>query len=62
MHKVAVLISTYNGEKFFEEQLDSILKQEAVDVDVYIRDDGSEEKFINVLKKINNDKVHIKKL
>ena len=39
-----------------EEQLDSILKQEAVDVDVYIRDDGSEEKFINVLKKINNDK------
>ena len=45
MHKVAVLISTYNGEKFFEEQLDSILKQEAVDVDVYIRDDGSEEKF-----------------
>ena len=59
MHKVAVLISTYNGEKFFEEQLDSILKQEAVDVDVYIRDDGSEEKFINVLKKINNDKVHI---
>ena len=57
MHKVAVLISTYNGEKFFEEQLDSILKQEAVDVDVYIRDDGSEEKFINVLKKINNDKV-----
>ena len=39
--KVAVCISTYNGEKYLAEQLDSILHQEGVDVTLFVRDDGS---------------------
>lgn len=48
--KIAVVISTYNGEKYLEEQLDSIINQENVDVDIYVRDDGSEDNTINILK------------
>lgn len=41
MKSVAVLMSTYNGEKFLREQLDSILAQEGVRVSLFVRDDGS---------------------
>lgn len=49
--KVMVLISTYNGEKYLEELLDSVLKQKNVDVDILIRDDGSTDNTINIIKK-----------
>ena len=40
MDKVAILMSTYNGEKYLDEQIGSILAQEGVDVTLYIRDYG----------------------
>lgn len=39
--KVQVLMSTYNGQHFIAEQLDSILHQKSVFVECLIRDDGS---------------------
>lgn len=41
MEKVLVLLSTYNGDKYLEEQIQSLLKQKGVDVDILVRDDGS---------------------
>lgn len=41
MATVTVLMSTYNGEKYLEEQIDSIVKQEGVNVKILVRDDGS---------------------
>ncbi len=41
MKKVQVLLSSYNGEKFIREQIDSILAQKNVEVELLIRDDGS---------------------
>ena len=38
---VNVLMSTYNGERFLKEQIDSILAQQKVDVRLTVRDDGS---------------------
>lgn len=38
---VAVLMSTYNGEQYIREQIDSILNQKDVKVYLLIRDDGS---------------------
>lgn len=49
MEKVAVLLSMYNGEKYISEQLDSVLKQEDVEVCVYIRDDGSSDNSISIV-------------
>ena len=35
--KVNVLISTYNGEKYLKEQLDSILIQTYQNIDIYVK-------------------------
>lgn len=51
---IAVLLSTYNGERFLVEQIDSILTQKDVTVDLYIRDDGSTDNTIQILKKYRN--------
>lgn len=48
--KIAVLMSTYNGEKYIEEQIDSVLNQN-IHVDIYIRDDGSTDETVSILKK-----------
>ncbi len=47
--KVLVLLSTYNGEKYLEEQLDSIFKQKDVKVDILVRDDGSTDSTHKIL-------------
>lgn len=45
-----VLVSTYNGEIYLKEQLDSILNQDSVDVNLLIRDDGSKDNTHTILK------------
>ena len=50
MEKVCVLMSTYNGEKYLKEQIESILKQENIEVDILIRDDGSTDNTLNILE------------
>ncbi len=42
-------MSTYNGEKYLEEQLDSIIKQKDVKVDILVRDDGSTDSTHKIL-------------
>ena len=41
MVSVCVLLSTYNGEAFLREQLDSLFAQEDVELTILARDDGS---------------------
>lgn len=48
--KVQILMSTYNGEEYIREQLDSILAQSYPDVDIFIRDDGSSDDTYVILK------------
>ena len=48
---VAVLVSTFNGEKYIKEQLDSILNQTYQNIHIYVRDDGSTDSTIAILKK-----------
>lgn len=47
---ITVLMSTYNGEKYIREQIDSILKQKNVEVRLFIRDDGSTDNTVEILK------------
>lgn len=51
-------MSTYNGEKFVKEQIDSILSQEGVLVDLLIRDDGSKDSTLDILESYG-DKIKI---
>lgn len=46
--KIAILISTYNGEKYIAEQLNSLLTQSFQDFSVYIRDDYSTDKTLTI--------------
>ena len=48
---IAVMLSSYNGELYIEEQINSILDQTGVDVFLYVRDDGSSDKTIQILQK-----------
>ena len=52
--KVCVLLSSYNGEKYIEAQIHSILKQKGVDIHLLVRDDGSTDKTKEIIKKIAN--------
>lgn len=49
MKKIAILMSTYNGEKYIEEQLNSLYMQSIKDFDIYIRDDGSSDNTIKII-------------
>jgi len=50
-YRVAVLLSTYNGEKYLDENLHSLNQQEWRDITLYIRDDGSSDKTIQIINK-----------
>ena len=48
--RIAVLMSTYNGERYLREQLDSIRVQLDVEVQLFVRDDGSQDGTLAVLR------------
>lgn len=54
---MAVLMSTYNGDNFVEEQVNSILEQKNVSLSLFIRDDGSTDSTLNVLKSIKTERI-----
>lgn len=41
MEEIVVLLSTYNGEKYLKQQLNSLINQTGVKVRIWARDDGS---------------------
>lgn len=52
---VAILMSTYNGEKYLVEQINSILKQSYDNFHLFIRDDASTDSTPKMLKQFEND-------
>jgi glycosyltransferase involved in cell wall biosynthesis len=47
---VTVMMSTYNGEKYLRPQIESILDQDDVNVRLIVRDDGSTDGTIEIIK------------
>lgn len=52
MSKVAILLSTYNGNEYVKEQIESIYRQTFSDFTLYVRDDGSSEEFVSLLREM----------
>lgn len=48
--KVIALMSTYNGERFLQPQIDSIICQKDVEISVLVRDDGSTDSTMSLLE------------
>ncbi len=62
MSTVAVIMTTYNGEKFVGEQIDSILASTYQDFELFIFDDGSKDQTMSVLEDYERnypDKIHV---
>lgn len=46
---IAIILCTYNGERFLRQQLDSLLSQSFLDFVIYVHDDGSTDKTLNII-------------
>lgn len=57
--KISVCIATYNGEKYIQEQISSILSQLSKDDEIIISDDGSKDNTINILHSFNDNRIKI---
>lgn len=49
---VAVLLASYNGERYIREQLESLLKQTYPHVSIYVHDDGSTDGTVSIVEEL----------
>lgn len=49
---IEILLATYNGEKYLEEQIESLENQTYENIRIIIRDDGSTDNTVNIIKKM----------
>lgn len=58
--KVNIVLSTYNGEKFLSEQIESIQAQTFTDWQLLIRDDGSTDKTLDIITAytLKDERIH----
>mgnify|MGYP005757156351 CR=1 FL=1 len=54
---VAIVMSVYNGAKFLREQIDSILSQTYGDFVLLIRDDGSSDNTVDIIKSYTDPRI-----
>lgn len=54
MKKVCVVLSTYNGEKYIREQIDSVLAQSYSNIELLVRDDGSRDATVDIVEEYCN--------
>ena len=52
---IAILLATYNGEKYLAEQLNSLLSQTYTDFAVFIHDDGSSDRTVEILREFEQN-------
>jgi glycosyltransferase involved in cell wall biosynthesis len=52
--KVSILLSTYNSGAYLQAQLDSLLNQSINDITIYVRDDGSKDNSVSLIKDYAN--------
>lgn len=61
-NNVDILMATYNGEKYLHKQINSLLAQTYSNIKIIIRDDGSTDSTVKILKEYqsnNSDKIQI---
>lgn len=61
MKKVLVMLSSYFGERYIQDQIDSILCQQNVEVSLIVRDDGSKDGTCEIVQKnaVNDPRIRL---
>ena len=57
MPKVTVIIPSYNHAKFIGEAIQSVLDQTFQDFEILIRDDGSKDNSIEIIKQFTDSRI-----
>lgn len=56
---ISVCMATYNGQKYIEEQLRSILQQISDEDEIIISDDGSKDETLSIISTIDDSRIKI---
>ena len=59
MLRISVCMATYNGAKYVDKQLKSILSQIGADDEIIISDDGSTDDTILIIEKIKDERIKV---
>jgi len=59
---IAILMATYNGERYIREQINSIINQTYEDWTLYIQDDGSIDNTLDIIKEYTKQDSRVKLL
>ncbi|NLT51847.1 MAG: glycosyltransferase [Ignavibacteria bacterium] len=54
---VSVIITTFNGEKFIRESVDSIVRQTYKNLEIIVIDDGSNDNTADIIKSISDNRI-----
>jgi glycosyltransferase involved in cell wall biosynthesis len=57
--KISVCITTYNGEKYVKDQIDSIIEQLTTEDEIIVVDDFSTDNTLNIIESINDLRIKI---
>lgn len=49
LKRIAVLMATFNGARYIKAQIDSILTQQGTTLDLFLRDDGSDDQTLDII-------------
>ena len=58
VNNVLVILASFNGEKYIQDQIFSILSQKLVSVELYIFDDCSNDKTVDIINSFNDKRIH----
>ncbi len=57
--KVSIIIPAYNAEKYIEETLDSVINQTWENIEVFVVDDGSKDRTVEIARRYESDKLKV---
>ena len=57
--KISVCLATFNGEKYLQQQIESILIQLGDNDELIISDDGSSDQTLNIIESFSDNRIHI---
>src|SRR5687768_8023645 len=59
MNKISICMATFNGSRYINEQLNSIITQLDESSEIVISDDSSTDNTVQIIKSFNDKRIHV---